>query len=177
MEEFATLYLHGTSEKAIAVKFDLSQSQVSKDLTAYFGRFAAGKDQEDLESLMGRELARLDLVERELWQAWYASKTPREMRTKESTNHDAGSGCKTASKRGKVSLRVERRDGNPAFLNAILACFDRRCKLLGLYSDAVRERLCDREVKPIQVIEVREVAPGGARFDDCSSNQHLGDAK
>lgn len=49
-----------------------------------------------------RELARIDELERTYWAAWFDSK------------------------------RAATRDGNPAYLQGVLACIEKRCKLLGL---------------------------------------------
>lgn len=49
---------------------------------------------------------------------------------------------------GKVRVRLttERRDGNPAFLAGVLACIDRRCRLLGLDEPQAVEVRITREI-------------------------------
>ena len=56
----------------------------------------------NLDEHRAKELARLDVLEATYWQAW------------------------------KRSLEPSGRDGTTAFLDGILRCVDRRCKLLGL---------------------------------------------
>ena len=85
-DEFERLHVTGMSQKDIGAKFDLSQGQVSKDLTAGF--VAAQREPPDLMVLLAKELAHIDLVERDNWRAWDASTQPKVIRTDEATTSE-----------------------------------------------------------------------------------------
>lgn len=161
-EELAEQYARGMSQKALAKKFNLSQSQVSKDLTAYFGKLAESQKSESIKVLMAKQLVRLRDLMRTCWEAWEDSRKPKETQTVEklaaegldSGQTDAGNGQKTPRRYTKTRYRRETRDGSPAFLRLIFDSIDRECKLLGLYSESVRNRLSAGDSKPIQFIEV-----------------------
>jgi hypothetical protein len=111
----------------ITRKLGMEESQrstISRDIQAIKAewRLAAVRNFDDA---VGRELAKLDSLEAEMWAAWERSKTPREVTR---TRHRTGG--KTAG--DEAERRKEHRDGNPQFAQMILSCIDRRCKLLGL---------------------------------------------
>lgn len=163
-EEMARHYARGMSQRALAKKYNLSQSQVSKDLTAFFAKVAETYRPEKLKLLMAKEHARLEEVMRRCWRAWFRSIRPKKTRTEEaltpkSAQNYSQNGAKTPFQYKKVTYRRETRDGNPAFLRLILDCIDRVCKLFGLYSESVRQRLETGERKPLQIIRVRNSEP------------------
>ncbi len=166
MHQDEWLHLTGMSQKDIGAKFGLSQGQVSKDLTAGFARRAAQREPTDPKVLLAKALARLDLVERDCWRAWDASTQPKVIHTKEAAvsqfpkSGENSLGCNTKGpRRAKTCLRVEQRDGNPAFLRGVQKCIESRCKWLGLYSDTAKDLLDKHGGEPIQIIEVREAPP------------------
>jgi hypothetical protein len=73
----------------------------------------------DFDEARGRELEKLALVEKEAWLAWERSK-------------EEGSRKRTTPD-GEETVK-EKRDGNAAFLEAVLKCIAKRCALLGLDS-------------------------------------------
>ncbi|NIP53215.1 MAG: hypothetical protein GWN94_14245, partial [Phycisphaerae bacterium] len=71
----------------------------------------------DLDEARQRELARIDQLEREYWQAWEKSKQPR----------------KRVSQTDKtVSRQTEERTGDPRYLAGVQWCIQQRCKLLDI---------------------------------------------
>lgn len=163
-EEMARHYARGMSQGALAKKYNVSQSQVSKDLTAYFAKVAETFRPEHLRRLMAKEYARLELIQRRCWKAWFRSTRPKETRTMEaltpkSAQNLSQNGAKTPCQHKKTTYRRETRDGNPAFLRLILHCIDRTCKLFGLYSESAHQQLQTDERKPLQIIRVRNSDP------------------
>jgi DNA-binding MarR family transcriptional regulator len=122
------LYVKGMFQSEIAEKLGLSQGQVSQDIKAIQARWRKNTEH-NLDEHKAVELAKLDELERTAWNAWErstAERTKKRTLTKGERNEDGqivGSGG---------SVDVEQRDGNPAFLETVLKCIDRRVKILGL---------------------------------------------
>lgn len=127
-ERITSLYLRGWRQVDIATELGLSQQQISYDLRTIQERWRKSTAI-NLDEAKQKELSRIDELEREFWAAWEASKTERTKARQEK----GAKGVIT-----KASMEKEQRDGNPAFLNGVLSCIDRRCKLLGL--DAPEKR-------------------------------------
>ena len=151
--EIARLYSKGVKIHDIAAHVGLSYPLVNHDLKVVIKRW---RDQgvRDIDELRGRELMRLNLLEREAWEAWENSKKPT---TKEVTEQNEDEISLPASlperlrkqlaeaMRGEQAMRIKRRGrmetfsptaGNPAFLDIILAISKRRSDLLGLNKPA-----------------------------------------
>lgn len=116
------LYLRGFYQRDIAKKMGLGRATVSRDLT-YLRKQWVEASQVDAGLLLGRELARLQLVEAEAWGAWDRSMVLR------------GRGGEPLIGEHGEEVMVP---GDPAWLDRIMRCIERRCKLLGL---GVPERL------------------------------------
>lgn len=84
---------------------------------------------EDWDSFVGQELARIDKLEKEAWEAWEVSKKTRK-KTRSRTR--MGRRGKTHSEEDAEEVGMEQRDGDPRFLDLVLSCIDKRCKLLQL---------------------------------------------
>jgi len=76
----------------------------------------------DFDEAVNRELAKVDRLEREAWNAWQRSREPLESTRVVSD----GAGGKTAQK------VVRQRDGDPRFLEQVHKCIATRRALLGL---------------------------------------------
>jgi predicted transcriptional regulator len=118
-EEIAKLVLQNWTQTAIANFLEIGQSTVSRDLQEIRRKWRESAIR-DFDEAKAIELAKIDLLEAEYWQQWEKSKQP-----KRSQKHEEGD-------RTKVTVTEENRCGNPAYLNGVLACIERRCKLLGL---------------------------------------------
>ena len=121
-------YLRGDTQMEIAVRLGLSQAQISRDLATIQRRWRESSIV-DLNEAKQRELERIDVLEREYWQAWEASKGEQSR--------------STASKTGDVSrAQVVKYEsaGDPRFLAGIQWCIEQRCKILGLLA-AVKNEL------------------------------------
>ena len=121
--EVTTLYLQGKTQLEIAQKLDLSRQQIGYDLKVIQGQWRETTTF-DLDTAKTVELSRIDVLERVAWEAWERSQEPKEVTlTKQIDGGDT---------RKEASIRREGQSGNPAFLERVGWCIDRRCKLLGL---------------------------------------------
>jgi hypothetical protein len=124
----AALYLQGEHQYAIAARVGVSQQQVSFDLKAMRLQWLAATLR-DFDAAKAEELARIDAIEVEAWQAWARSKEPREVTTTEGIEGGAGAGQRISR---KAIVRREEQCGDPRFLERIQKCIEQRCTILGL---------------------------------------------
>lgn len=144
-QQVTTLYLRGWTQKQIAAEVGVTQGMISNDLKEIQRRWRE-ETAFNLDEAKGKELARLDELERECWAAWEQSKSER-TKARQETGGKGKDGKATVT---KASMEKEQRDGNPAFLQAVLSCIDRRCRLLGLDAPTKSE-LTGKDGKPIEV--------------------------
>ncbi len=122
--QVGSLYLRGWLQADIAEAVGISQSTVSRDLSAlHKGWMREGLN--DYGEAKARELAKVDELERTYWQAWIDSREAKETKTQE----QAGL---AKSQRTKRSVKLEKRDGDPRYLAGVMTCINKRCQLLGL---------------------------------------------
>ena len=118
--EIKDAYLRGDTQMSIAERLGLSQSQISRDLAKIQRRWRESS-LVDINEAKQRELERIDVLEREYWQAWENSKGEQQR--------------STASKMGDVNraqiVKYES-SGDPRFLAGVQWCVEQRCKILGL---------------------------------------------
>lgn len=145
LERITAYYLKGWRQSAIAAELNLAQSQIAYDLKTIQTRWRT-QTAINLDEAKQRELARIDELEREYWQAWESSKTERTKARQESGDKKDANGRPIVT---KASMEKEQRDGNPAFLQGVMTCIDRRCKLLGLDA-ATRNEISGPSGGPIQ---------------------------
>lgn len=120
----ASLYLRGHTQAEIAEQVGVDRSTVSRDLEWVRGEWLDSAIR-DFDEHRAKELARIDETERQAWIGWERSLKDREVQTRE-----RGTGTQ-----GPIDKRKRTREGqsgNPAFLATVLACVEKRCKLLGL---------------------------------------------
>jgi len=130
--EIADLYLQGWLQSAIAAHinkdtsrdYTLSQQMISYDLIRLQEQWRESA-LVDINEAKAQELAKIDRLEREYWDAWERSKENAE--TSVSERVDDGKGGHT-----KAQLRAVGQVGDPRFLAGVMSCIDRRCKILGV---------------------------------------------
>lgn len=127
-ERITSLYLRGWRQADIAAELGLTQQQVSYDLGVVQKQWRESTTM-NLDEAKQKELARIDELQNDFWTAWESSKTERTKARQETDGTKDRSGKPIVK---KSSMEKEQRDGNPAFLQGVLSCIDRRCKLLGL---------------------------------------------
>jgi hypothetical protein len=128
--KIARFYFEGKTQADIAKELNITQQQISYDLKTLQTRWTEGA-KALIDEVKGRELAKLDNLEREYWSEWLESKKEFRGTTAERTR---GKNYGT-----KVQIKKERRVGDPRFLDGVRSCIERRCKLLGLDAPARTE--------------------------------------
>lgn len=138
-----SLYLSGKTQADIASQIGVSQQQISKYLArlqeAWLERMG-----ERLESVKGRELARLDRLEREYWEAWARSCLPEQTNVNKAktTTVEAytEAGLIEAPALDREWAHTERGQvGNPRFLEGVQNCIEMRLRIVGGFAPAKLE--------------------------------------
>lgn len=137
LEAAAARSLRGETCEEIARALGVSSSQISRDLKR--------KEQEwmkeamrDFGLLRARELAKLRGLQYAHFQAWEASKAPREK-------------CCTLGAQGRtgyvttITLRTEPAEAAPKYLAGVLRCIRQRRRMLQLSGKALERYLSERE--------------------------------
>ncbi len=123
--EVMQLRLRGRNMEDIAEMLEVSLSTVSNDVKRVHEEWRK-KRIDQFNEHIHRELTRINMIETELWAAWESSK---EQRFFEETSGEKGETTKT-----------RKGPGDPKYLSEIHKCIDKRCKLLGLYTNDIRTR-------------------------------------
>jgi hypothetical protein len=123
-EEIARLYLQRMTQREIGERLGLSRQQVGYDLEAIRQEWLKSS-LVNFDARRAEELARIDRMEREYWDAWETSKKEKETTTSEQVNKGGG-------EQTKAAIRKVEQTGDPRYLAGVERCVDRRCKLLGL---------------------------------------------
>lgn len=118
------LYLKGKTQAEIAEVLKLDQSQISYDLATLRTRWAA-QTVYNLDQLKAQELEKIDTVERTYWQGWERSLQER-TKTRQYVDKE----------KAKATIEKETAVGDPRFLDGVLKCIERRCKILGIDAPA-----------------------------------------
>ena len=129
-ERVSKWYLQGYSQHNIVAKLkeegiNIDRSLVSLDLKALREEWKASAIMA-IDERIAQELAKIDRLENEAWDAWERSKEPIEIETREQTKEDTGGG------RSKAGIRKQGRDGNDAFFKTVQWCISKRCELIGI---------------------------------------------
>lgn len=130
-EIIAELYIKGKRQSEIAEIIGVTQQQISFDLKSI---------QKDwlkntailLDEFKVKELAKLDQLEREAWEAWRRSIGKIETKTIIAKGLKQNEEGKISSNLIDQNTRVEEKIGDPRFLDIVIRCVEKRCKLLGL---------------------------------------------
>lgn len=118
------MYLRGIPQMQIAGKLTVSQQQVSRDLQVIQRRWRESVII-DFNEAKQKELSRIDILEREAWDAFERSRTERSRtKTGKKTGIDGDS--------TEAHLERENRDGDPRFMDIILKCIAQRSAILGI---------------------------------------------
>lgn len=124
LELTARLYLKGNYQADIAKEVGVSVPTIVRDLAEIRQRWLESTLR-DFDEAKSQELARIDLVEVEAWQGWTDSRgknTTERIEDKEATQFSGVN---------KIT-EIKQLNGDPRYLQVVLGCIERRCKLLGL---------------------------------------------
>jgi transcriptional regulator with XRE-family HTH domain len=153
--KIAELYLRGCSQAEIAGRFGFTQQQISYDLKAIQAEWQRNTTLA-LDAHKARELAKIDHAERCYWQAWERSIEEFRSRTIKAKGTKDDQKVQTKPQQAEQTIYTENRSGDPRFLDGVLKCIERRCKLLGLDAPARNEH-SGKDGGPI-VVEDRRMA-------------------
>lgn len=120
----ATLYLRGKVQQEIAKELGISQATVSRDLKVIQEDWVRESAQA-LDQRKAIELAKVDALELEYWEAWERSQKDA---VSEVSEMSTDSGGQKIRKQKKVDGQV----GDPRYLAGVMQCIDRRCQILGI---------------------------------------------
>lgn len=159
----ARLYCEGKTLREIAKVIGVVASQALGDLRVVRARWRADANLK-MEEATARELAKIDNLEREYWDAWSRSRENAETNSQEIVDVPIiQKGVAIPAQRRLVRKQTENRDGNPRFLEGIQWCIDRRIKLLGLdapvkvdITDRIRERAIAAGLDPDRAVAAAE---------------------
>lgn len=139
--QITELYLKGKTQGFIAELLGISQPMVSREIKKIIDLWQksvwAG-----IDLLKREELARIEVMEKEAWEAWERSKTiPKRTRLK---SYSARYGSDKPNSQ-RMETTEEESYGDPVFMQVIMGCWDRRCKILGLYAPTKISHVEDEE--------------------------------
>lgn len=117
------MYLAGHSQAAIAKAIGVSTAQISYDIEELRTRWRE-RTAMNLDAKKSEELARIDRLEMEYWDAWRRSQQDFKAQTVRKAEGKA--------KSAEVSQHTENRYGDPRFLEGVLRCIAKRCEILGI---------------------------------------------
>ena len=120
----ASMYLKGHLQREIGEVFGLTQQAIARDIKELQKRWRESA-LVDFNEALQRELARIDELEREYWQAWRDSKKSLKLVRQIDEVTEKGS---------RTGTHKEARDshGDSAYLAGVERCIAQRCKILGL---------------------------------------------
>lgn len=116
-------YLMGLTLMTIAKEVGINYTAVHKHLMVIRKQWQK-ENIANITEIMNRELTRIDQVEFQAWNGWRRSLTDKEKKTNKETD-----------KGNEQSVSVEGQAGDPRFLEVVLKCSERRCKIFGIEKD------------------------------------------
>ena len=128
----ANLYLQGWLQTDIADELDLNQSTISRDLKALHGVWLQSA-LVDFDEAKANELAKIDRLEREYWDAWGRSRLDAETETVKEE------GSSIVPERTEKIVQVKGQTGDASFLKGVQWCIEQRCKILGVEAPKLLE--------------------------------------
>lgn len=136
-QQVSELYLGGKSQYEIAEILTpefptpsgkpISQQTIAKDLKIIRSEWRSSAVR-NFDAAKSMELAKIDQVELEAWQAWQRSIG----KSKTVTKHAEAGGSQESPGKRFITEKVEKLNGDPRFLAVINDCIKRRCDILGL---------------------------------------------
>lgn len=153
--EIVTLTLKGHTPSELGEKYGMSTSNVCCILKKAREDYHAAR-LTNIEKLISQEVAKLEVVEAEYWRAWERSigqhtkvkrKTNR-LNTSETVVEETGEQFEQPL---EETVDTEELAGNPAFLQGVERCIEKRMKLLGLVSKEDPDKYSEVNINAISV--------------------------
>ena len=127
-KRIARLYLKGFYQAEIADRLGISQPTVSRDLNTMIEQWQ-NSSLIDIDKLKRAELAKINNLELEYWEAWENSGGEIVTKTIERIASESGD---DGARRAREMIKTEIKVGDFAALRGVQWCIDKRCALLGL---------------------------------------------
>jgi len=124
LAEITRRYCSGHRQVDIAAALGIAQQQVSYDLKAIFADWRKTRDA-DLTHHLNEQLAKIDTLELEYWDAWRRSCEDRKRTVKEQRKG-------VESQTSRAAITEESMLGNPSYLAGVQWCIAKRVEILGL---------------------------------------------
>lgn len=122
--QVAALYLAGKVQTEIAVELGVDQATISRDLKALQKQWAE-QAVRDLDEAKAEQLAKIDRLEQEYWDAWQQSRGEQTATSKKLVRDGE-------KEKAEASTRIAVQPGDPRFLGGVQWCIEQRCKILGV---------------------------------------------
>ncbi len=123
----ADMYCRGATQVEIAARVGMSVGAIKNDLKVILAHWRESQ-LVDMDDAKARELARIDHLEREYWEAWDKSRTTKtRTRTARTDSEERG-------KTDVAEVVSEEAVGDSTFLRGVQWCIEQRVKILGLYA-------------------------------------------
>lgn len=135
-QEVSEKYLRGATIQQIADEYGVDKAQISRDLK-YIREQWLEASINHIDQKKAIELAKLDHLEMTYWDGWERSVKNAKVVTNEQT---------PVGKRKTTQTKTM--SGNPAFLDGVLKCIDKRCQILGI--EATKKITLDVEVNNVR---------------------------
>lgn len=126
--EIAEMYLAGKYQSEIAAHFGVNQSSISRHIKAIQQEWL-NRAVSSFDVMRSRELARIDQLEREYWEAW-----ERSCQSLETTAVVKGRMNEGKMIGDEATKTIKTQAGDPRFLAGIQWCIEQRLKIFGGYA-------------------------------------------
>jgi predicted transcriptional regulator len=138
-QQIAAAYLRGGTQAEIATELGCDQATVSRDLKALRAEWMRSA-LIDINEAKARELAKIDALELEYWQAWKRSQEDAESEiTKMQGTPPKQGDANPAPAKLETQKKREGQSGNPAFLRGVEWCINKRCEIIGVNAPIKQE--------------------------------------
>ena len=157
----ARMYLQGMTQTDIARELTLSQPTVSREIKVLIQEWKVERVY-DINEAKARELAKVDNLELEYWEAWKRSQSDAVTKTKKAIQEKG-------STKQQAEERVEGQVGDARFLAGVQWCIERRCLILGVDAPKKTE-LTGKDGQPLPASQIVQIyIPDNKRNDSSRS--------
>jgi hypothetical protein len=133
----AELFLAGRTQYEIAEEVKVTQTTVSRDLSAIREDWMA-RASSDFAERRAEELAKIDRLELEYLDGWQRSKQIREKTHTRKKSRPSGrttvNGAPIMEESLEAGVAKEQDVGDPRYLEGVRWCISERCRIIGLYA-------------------------------------------
>jgi len=154
--DVAQLYIRGETQAAIAQRFAVNQSQISRDLKVIQKEWVKAGNV-NIDRAKAAALSKLDEVERQAWLGWERSLKDAE-KQKISTGSEEEAKGKKKPKGARIEKVTEGQSGNPRFLEVVIRSIERRCLILGIDAPK-RTELTGSDGEPVPITMIETILP------------------